>query len=266
MTGGLVALSRIQSHSQLLDVLDPNAIEADSTRRYSDAFVQDHVRAALRARQARHEPLETLPRRQDARAALYTAQLNAESLRRMRGYLPSEMPAEIDVRGMRASATLAVAAMRAGLCVSANFSLPVFDTHGDNDASQDRGLGVLLQDIDFAIEAAEVAGLRDRLTVVIGSDFGRTPRYNAADGKDHWSIGSAMVLGPGIRGDRVIGATDGEMNPFDLDPATLAPTREGGVRLRPEHLHHALREHAGVADTAGALRYPLTNEPLPLFT
>jgi uncharacterized protein (DUF1501 family) len=123
----------------------------------------------------------------------------------------------------------------------------------------------LLQDIDFMLDAAEAAGIRDRLAVVIGSDFGRTPVYNGADGKDHWSIGSAMILGPGIRGNRIIGGTDEGLMPKNIDPSTLQVS-DSGIRLRPEHLHHALRDHAGVADSPAAAKYPLLGDPLPLFT
>lgn len=265
-TGDLVPLSRIQSKDQLLDVLDPGAIEGQADRRYHERFAADHIQEALRARHARRAGLETLPRRRAARSTLYTGQLAADSIRRMREFLPAEMPVETNPRGLRGASTMAIAAMRAGLCVSANFPLAVFDSHDDNDAKQAEGLDLLLSDVDFAIEAADAAGLRDRLTIVIGSDFGRTPRYNAADGKDHWSVGSALVMGPGIRGNRVIGGTDGGLEPLRIDPETLAATsRDDGVRLRPEHLHHSLRRHAGVAESAGADRYPLLEEPLDLF-
>jgi uncharacterized protein (DUF1501 family) len=44
--------------------------------------------------------------------------------------------------------------------------------------------------------------------VIAQSEMGRTPTYNSGNGKDHWPIGSIMFLGCGIRGNRVIGATD----------------------------------------------------------
>ena len=57
---------------------------------------------------------------------------------------------------------------------------------------------------------AEELKIRDKLVVVVQSEMGRTPNYNKGNGKDHWSIGSIMFMGPGIRGNRVIGATDDE--------------------------------------------------------
>jgi hypothetical protein len=87
--------------------------------------------------------------------------------------------------------------------------------------------------------------------------MGRTPGYNAGNGKDHWSFGSVMFLGRGIKGNRVIGATDDKQFAVPLDPATLKPDRARGVRVRPEHIHDALRAAAGIADHPLAKKFPL---------
>ena len=42
-----------------------------------------------------------------------------------------------------------------------------------------------------------------------------------------------------------------------LDPRTLACDRQGGIRVRPEHIHTALRELAGIADHPFSRRFPL---------
>ena len=60
--------------------------------------------------------------------------------------------------------------------------------------------------------------LREQLVVVVQSEMGRTPTYNNGNGKDHWSIGSIMFLGPGITGNRVIGATDEKQFGVAVDP------------------------------------------------
>ena len=87
--------------------------------------------------------------------------------------------------------------------------------------------------------------------------MGRTPNYNAGNGKDHWSIGSAMFLGRGIKGNRVVGATDEKQFAVPLDPKTLKLDKAKGVRVRPEHVHEALREFAGIADHALSKKFPL---------
>jgi hypothetical protein len=42
-----------------------------------------------------------------------------------------------------------------------------------------------------------------------------------------------------------------------IDPDTLALDKEKGIRVRPEHLHLALREFAGIADHAMSKQFPL---------
>jgi uncharacterized protein (DUF1501 family) len=103
----------------------------------------------------------------------------------------------------------------------------------------------------------EALKIRDRLVVVVQSEMGRTPTYNSGNGKDHWSIGSVMFLGPGIRGDRVIGATDERQFHVPLNPQTLAVDKDAGVRVRPEHVHAALRQFAGIADHPLGAKFPL---------
>ena len=101
---------------------------------------------------------------------------------------------------------------------------------------------------------------------MIGSDFGRTPGYNMGDGKDHWSITSNLLMGKGIPGDTVIGKTNDRHNPLNIDPNTLAPVEGGGLRLKPGHVHRALRRLAGIDKSDLAIRFPIKEkEELPLF-
>ena len=83
---------------------------------------------------------------------------------------------------------------------------------------------------------AEELKIRDKLVVVVQSEMGRTPTYNNGNGKDHWSIGSVMFLGRGIKGNRVIGATDEKQFHVPLDPQTLA-LRQGQGHPRPPRAH-----------------------------
>jgi hypothetical protein len=90
-------------------------------------------------------------------------------------------------------------------------SLDGFDTHADNFT----GHTLRAAKLDPAI-AALTQELRDRdlwqstVVLVIG-EFGRTPNINPASGRDHWPTGFSCLLGGGgLRGGRVIGATDPE--------------------------------------------------------
>jgi hypothetical protein len=115
----------------------------------------------------------------------------------------------------------------------------------------------LLAGIAYLVRRAGELKIRDQLVVVLQSEMGRTPNYNTGNGKDHWSIGSAMFLGRGIKGNRVIGATDEKQFTIPIDAKTLKLDKEKGVRIRPEHLHESLRELAGIADHPLSKKFPL---------
>ena len=104
---------------------------------------------------------------------------------------------------------------------------------------------------------AEELKIREKLVVIVQSEMGRTPDYNKGNGKDHWSVGSIMFLGRGIQGNRVLGATDEKQFLVPIDPKTLKTDKDKGVRVRPEHLHLALRELAGIEQHAFSKQFPL---------
>ena len=59
------------------------------------------------------------------------------------------------------------------------------------------------------LEDLHARGLLDETLVVMLGEFGRTPKINAAAGRDHWGACQSVVLaGGGIRGGQVYGASD----------------------------------------------------------
>jgi hypothetical protein len=85
-----------------------------------------------------------------------------------------------------------------------------YDSHRDHLAwardellpPTDAAFAALVQDLSDR-------GLLDETLVVMLGEFGRTPRFNAAGGRDHWpNCFSAIVAGGGIRGGLVYGASD----------------------------------------------------------
>ena len=111
--------------------------------------------------------------------------------------------------------------------------------------------------IVYATQRAEELGIRDKLVIVLQSEMGRTPKYNSGNGKDHWSVGSIMFMGAGIQGNRVIGATNNEQFAEKIEPQTWKVDAEQGMRIRPEHIHLALRELAGIQDHPFSRKFPL---------
>ncbi len=64
--------------------------------------------------------------------------------------------------------------------------------------------------------------LLDSTIVLCTGEFGRTPKINPADGRDHWPAGFSVALsGGGIRGGQVIGETDRDGAPTPKDPVTV---------------------------------------------
>ena len=60
-----------------------------------------------------------------------------------------------------------------------------FDSHGNHDGRHHQALSDLKNDIDYHWTKAEELGNANRLTLVVSSDFGRTPHYNDENGRDH---------------------------------------------------------------------------------
>ena len=102
------------------------------------------------------------------------------------------------------------------------------------------------------------------MTVVIGSDFGRTPFYNDNNGKDHWNVTSIMAMGAGVRGNRIIGATDDHVEALKISPQTLQ-LDPNGITLTPEHIHLALRRMAGVSAELSS-QFAISGNELNLFS
>src|SRR5439155_17750377 len=163
------------------------------------------------------------------------------ALARVTPYIPRDIPRE----RLSQQADIALASFKAGVCVSANLSIGQFDSHANNDADQMRLIPEFLAGIRYLVRRAEALSIRDRLAIIVQSEMGRTPTYNTGNGKDHWSIGSIMFLGRGIKGNRVIGATDEKQFHVPVNSETLTCDRDKGIRVRPEHVHTALREFAG---------------------
>ncbi len=184
---------------------------------------------------------------------LYAAQVNSKTMARVTPHIPKDVPKE----RLAQQAEIALASFKAGVCVSANLSIGQFDSHQNNDVDQMKLIPEFLAGIAYVIRRAEALKIRDKLVIVIQSEMGRTPTYNKGNGKDYWSIGSVMFLAPGIKGNRVIGATDEKQFGVNLNPATLALDKKKGLKIRPEHIHEALREFAGIATHAHAKKFPL---------
>ncbi len=168
------------------------------------------------------------------------------------------IPNQIPKTRLAQQAEIALASFKAGVCVSANLSIGQFDSHANNDSDQMKLIPEFLEGIAYALHRAEDLQIRDKLVVIAQSEMGRTPDYNKGNGKNHWSIGSIMFLGPGIEGNRVVGKTNEKQFALPLDPKTLNTVNDEGIRVRPEHIHQSLRQFAGIANHVYSEQFPLS--------
>ena len=252
-TGNLVAMSRVPYVQSLRKIANADGVEGNERSPYHDKFALDRIEEALRDEQQSRSAEPRLPRAERAENMLYGAQVNSKALQRVTQYIPTTIPKE----RMSQQAEIALASFKAGVCVSANLTIGQFDSHANNDPDQMKLIPEFLAGIAYLIRRAGELKIREQLVVVIQSEMGRTPNYNAGNGKDHWSIGSIQFLGRGIAGNRVVGATDDKQFAVPIDAPTLKLDKEKGVRVRPEHVHAALREFAGIADHPYSKRFPL---------
>jgi hypothetical protein len=252
-TGNLVPMARIPYLPSLKLIANADSIQGIARNLYHDDFALDLIEKALNERAEAPMAKPQLPRVERAQSILYAAQSNSKALKRVTPFISNNIPKE----RLAQQAEIALSCFKGGVCVSANLSIGQFDSHANNDPDQMRLIPEFLAGIDYLMKRAEELKIRDKLVVVIQSEMGRTPHYNKGQGKDHWSIGSIMFMGKGIRGNRVVGATDEKQFLVPIDPKSLALDEGKGIRTRPEHIHRALRELAGIEDHAFSKKFPL---------
>lgn len=183
----------------------------------------------------------------------YRSAFAAESLKAFADAIDNASPQF----GLRRQAQLAVLGFRTGVCVSADLVQGGFDTHSNHDDLHAGSLGQLTDGVDYLWDFAETEGVADRLVLVMGSDFGRTNYYNSGDGKDHWPIGSFVVIEKNQPWtDRVVGETDEMHFAQRVDPATLRRDSANGTVVHPNHVHKALRGYLAIHGSPGAQRFP----------
>ena len=135
----------------------------------------------------------------------------------------------------------AVALLRDGLSRAVQLEpvlppLTKLDSHVDNQGNQERCLEAsfagLLTLLDLLSDAPGETGgsLLDETLVLSMSEMGRAPVVNGSGGKDHWPYTSAMLVGGGLSGGRVLGGTDESQVGRLVDLSTGAPL-DGGESL-----------------------------------
>jgi hypothetical protein len=124
------------------------------------------------------------------------------------------------------------------------FDTPSWDCHADRgslacDLDDYRDIVAPTFDVAFTALLADLErrGRLDRTLVVATGEFGRTPHPNANGGRDHWpGCWTAILAGGGVKGGRVVGASDAlatEPKDRPVTPAELVATIYHALGISP---------------------------------
>jgi hypothetical protein len=262
-TAELVASTRLPDVGAITEIAYPHRLDpaAPASVLFTDTGF-DRLAQARAERLTRQHDHETLPREQQSMDLLLASRLGDNELTQMLEFLPTTL--DNSNNPLRRQAQVAMASFRAGLSISANLVIGGYDTHGNHDQSHEPAMRNIVAGLTAIMDEAERQGIADRVVLVVGSDFARTPWYNETNGKDHWSITSMMFLGAGIRGGRVIGATDPRQSALSVDPTTLAVS-ESGVRITPGSIHQSLRQLLNLENNPIVDPFRVEGDAMPLF-
>jgi len=273
--GGYEAGVGIMPYTRLFDLNVMKAVslpnQANTTTNY---LKQSDLDILQRYKQARIDALNNtdtyLPALTRAFSEVDIAYQGRDSLERLADYIPSTGLDTEDAQGNSTSFVrnihLALISAQAGLTTCVNLASGIgFDLHDNFDTQSDVKMPQLTGAIDYLWEKSQELGLADRLVVFINTELGRTPHYNANQGKDHHRIGSAMFMKKDAAwGNRVVGASDERHAVLKINPQTLQ-VDENGIVLKPKHLIQAYRQLAGIDQGVLAQSYPLNAEDVDFF-
>lgn len=92
--------------------------------------------------------------------------------------------------------------------VSMSFAAP-WDSHNDNFTAHRKNVPLYDYTVSALLEDLAARGLLETTLVIIGGEFGRTPRINDKAGRDHWpSCYTTVLAGGGVRPGVILGSSD----------------------------------------------------------
>lgn len=124
---------------------------------------------------------------------------------------------------------------RSGLTTSVTASrVGGFDTHNDNTVQSTRFESLFTFVNDFVTGLSAQTGvvassLLDETTVIVCSEFGRTPKLNNDGGKDHHPWTSLLLVGKNVRPGVTVGMTDGDQEGVKTNYDTGQPDDNGQI-------------------------------------
>ncbi len=257
-TGGLTRYTRLENLQSLANVIFPNTPQWSDQERWLHPSDWQRVQAARDERLAAMLQDQTgltqrqINSRNNYRSSIDNASILGDFARAYAAETNIQQPIDNGnfYSTFRQQIQTALLAMSSGVTVAADLLHWGFDTHENHDADHTWLFSELTGGLDYLWTYAEQLGIADRLVVVVGSDFGRTPHYNDTIGKDHWPIGSVMVMERNQSyTNRTIGLTDALHNVLAIDPASHTESASGEI-IYPMHVMQELREYLQVDSLA----------------
>jgi uncharacterized protein (DUF1501 family) len=84
-----------------------------------------------------------------------------------------------------------------------------WDSHKDNFTAHRNLIPPFDQCVSALIEDLDQRGLLDTTLVMIGGEFGRTPKINKDAGRDHWpTVYTTVLAGGGLKQGVIVGESD----------------------------------------------------------
>ncbi len=126
----------------------------------------------------------------------------------------------------------------------AEVTLGGWDTHNDNAEKTAELCGEFDQPMAALITDLKQRGMLDDTLVVWMGEFGRTPKINGRNGRDHYPKAFNVALaGSGVRGGQVVGATNAsgtEVSDRPVTPKDLYQTIYTALGIDPTHENMSL--------------------------
>ncbi len=267
-TVGILPFTDLPDENLLRALANPNR-NATGGHFHKPADIEKVMAYRLRRLEAQRAQVNNMPRMQNNLDTLYMARTSSDQL----GLLSDVMPDELDSQDLKGDDNRLVRQLHlflvmalAGTTVTGSFSIGGFDTHNDHDQRHGTALPRLTRAVDYLWVKAEALGLADRIVLHITSDVGRTPRYNANNGKDHWSAGSDIFMAKNVDWtNRIVGATGPQHEKLSIDPQTLAVS-DNGIRLIPKIVCSEVCKMLGIDQHPFALRYFANTPETAIFS
>ena len=252
-SAGLVPATAVPDQNTFRALVTPNA--ASTT---NDFMKQADLDKAWMARAQRMQAMQAsgtlLPK-----ATLLTNQFGASTgARALMQQVSGFIPATFDTPFTQAH--VALIAAQAGITSTIQLATGGFDGHSQLANAYSTALPRLTDMVDYIMQKAAALNLSNRIFLRIYSEFGRTP-LNAGNGKDHWSVGSQVLMEANPAwGNRVFGASGPKHEQLKINTSTGAVDPVNGVVIKPRHIHDAVRKYLGFTsnDPKFNLKVPAT--------